>query len=190
MGDAREAMGTKRCPRCGQQLFGDMEVCYGCLYDFSRDGAGRGDTQGTGSLGLDGVTLAHQPWDAGLPPTEVHPEDDALPTTADVAVAPREPSQLFVRVNSPSMEVTLPLPDDGLLVGRGNVCDVILHSRSVSRHHVRIVPRDGAAIVEDCGSTNRATLRGREVGASARMEVGDTLNVCGTIFFLQGSRSG
>ena len=29
--------GTKTCPRCGQVLFDDMDVCYGCLYDFTRD---------------------------------------------------------------------------------------------------------------------------------------------------------
>lgn len=26
---------TKSCPRCGAILFADMDVCYGCLYDFS-----------------------------------------------------------------------------------------------------------------------------------------------------------
>ena len=28
---------TRRCPRCGAELYADMSVCYGCLYDFSRD---------------------------------------------------------------------------------------------------------------------------------------------------------
>ena len=27
---------VKTCPRCGAQLFEDMDICYGCLYDFSR----------------------------------------------------------------------------------------------------------------------------------------------------------
>ena len=27
---------TKVCPRCGELLFADMDVCYGCLYDFTR----------------------------------------------------------------------------------------------------------------------------------------------------------
>lgn len=26
----------KICPRCGEMLYEDMQVCYGCLYDFSR----------------------------------------------------------------------------------------------------------------------------------------------------------
>ena len=32
-----EGYGEKRCPRCGEVLFDDMDVCYGCLYDFGRN---------------------------------------------------------------------------------------------------------------------------------------------------------
>lgn len=37
---------TKACPRCGELLFADMDVCYGCLYDFSRDRATPGGAAG------------------------------------------------------------------------------------------------------------------------------------------------
>ena len=30
----------KTCPRCGEELFADMRVCYGCLYDFTRSDNG------------------------------------------------------------------------------------------------------------------------------------------------------
>ena len=30
----------KTCPRCGEELFADMQVCYGCLYDFTRSDNG------------------------------------------------------------------------------------------------------------------------------------------------------
>lgn len=37
-GDMLEVQpGTKTCPRCGEELFADMDVCYGCLYDFWRE---------------------------------------------------------------------------------------------------------------------------------------------------------
>ncbi len=29
---------TKLCPRCGAELYADMSICYGCLYDFTRGG--------------------------------------------------------------------------------------------------------------------------------------------------------
>lgn len=32
----RSDYAKKTCPRCGEELFADMQVCYGCLYDFTR----------------------------------------------------------------------------------------------------------------------------------------------------------
>lgn len=34
---------TKTCPRCGAGVFSDMDVCYGCLYDFGGDGREAGE---------------------------------------------------------------------------------------------------------------------------------------------------
>ncbi len=38
---------TKVCPRCGAEVFADMDVCYGCLYDFTRANL---DYPGSGSV--------------------------------------------------------------------------------------------------------------------------------------------
>lgn len=38
-GEAVADYELRTCPRCGAQLFADMDVCYGCLYDFGREGA-------------------------------------------------------------------------------------------------------------------------------------------------------
>lgn len=35
-----EEYAKKRCPRCGETLYADMQVCYGCLYDFTRSDNG------------------------------------------------------------------------------------------------------------------------------------------------------
>lgn len=32
-----EAATLKTCPQCGAKMFDDMDICYGCLYDFSRE---------------------------------------------------------------------------------------------------------------------------------------------------------
>ena len=45
------AEATKVCPRCGARLFADMDVCYGCLYDFSRHEMGREGGEDTGAVG-------------------------------------------------------------------------------------------------------------------------------------------
>lgn len=186
MADAKER-GTKRCPRCGQELFADMEVCYGCLYDFSRERNVGGMPQDY--VGSKDTLISEVPWDVGLEPSELHPEDEAATAlTGSGSMAP-DALPLCIRIQSESVEVTIPLPRDGLLIGRGSVCDVILHSRAVSRHHVRITPRGEGAVVEDCGSTNRATLRGQEVEDTEDMGVGEVLSVCGTLFSLQRGRS-
>lgn len=49
-----QAEQTKVCPRCGMELFTDMDVCYGCLYDFTRVRA---------SPGMDAGAMFSQPWD-------------------------------------------------------------------------------------------------------------------------------
>lgn len=221
--------GTKVCPRCGQVLFADMNVCYGCLYDFKRGGAEpplavepplaakvpevtpAPSTDKTGVFVREpekressyaGKTMPTRPLgrpaDAGVslrevPSVDVRQEkarpmpfedEDLMTVPTTVIASTSDRGGLSLRVRSDDMEVTLPLPEDGLLIGRGNVCDVILHSRAVSRHHVRIVPQGNGAIVRDCGSTNLATLNGREVSDATRMSVGETLDVCGTYFTL------
>ena len=35
----RARYATKVCPRCGARLYEDMNVCYDCLYDFTREGS-------------------------------------------------------------------------------------------------------------------------------------------------------
>ena len=43
LGDVSRGLGfaTRRCPRCGEMVYADVGVCYGCLFDFSRlDGQG------------------------------------------------------------------------------------------------------------------------------------------------------
>ena len=44
-----EGGGLKTCPRCGARLFADMDVCYGCLYDFSKEPSGMGGRLDGGS---------------------------------------------------------------------------------------------------------------------------------------------
>lgn len=199
---------TKVCPCCGQRLFSDMDVCYGCLYDFRRrPGGGAGG--GGGALGtaardvprpeepdpprapeapegvLDEGAWAGDPegpWDAGLPPASL--DDDGWPASSPArAPAPpagRLPTRLGLRVETGDACVVVPLGEDGLVIGRGESCDVVLRSPSVSRRHVRVVPADAGAVVQDLGSTNPARLGGRLVTDVARLLPGEGFELCGT----------
>lgn len=167
-GSLKEAPRTKRCPRCGQVLFADMDVCYGCLYNFSKQ-----DTDS--SVGL----LVPDDWDAGMPPFELGDGSSSPSASVD--------GSCFVyglRVRDASLEAVVPLRGGGITVGRSDECDIVLHAPSVSRQHVRIDPQGRDVLVTDLGSTNHARLEGAEVSDSAHMAVGSTLDVCGVLLTL------
>lgn len=138
---------TKTCPRCGQTLFADMDVCFECLFDFTED--------------------------ERSVPVEVYEE------AASDAVR-------GLRIVSEELEVMVPLPARGLVVGRGSASDVVLHDPSVSRAHVRIEPApDGEQVlVRDLGAQNKATIGTRRVEGECTLDPGETLLVCGTRFLL------
>ena len=85
-----ETLGTKRCPRCGATMFADMEVCYACLYDFTRTPA----PPRLPTLGEEGEPAPAPepavPEGASAPPGRESPEDgvprprDAAPQVVEV----------------------------------------------------------------------------------------------------------
>lgn len=195
---------TKVCPRCGEELFADMRVCYGCLYEFpsARDvpapaGPAAPKTEESASVAeepaLPGL-VEDEPflWDAGLPPAESGWEDDTLDLSGvgnkAIATAASSPDtqppcrEVLCWVRTPSMEVRLPIPNEGLVIGRDRTSDVVLRSRAVSRSHVRILPaRDGeeGMRVIDLGATNPAMFSGREVRGEVLVPLGWTVSICG-----------
>lgn len=195
---------TKVCPRCGEELFADMRVCYGCLYEFpsARDvpapaGPAAPKTEESASVAeepaLPGL-VEDEPflWDVGLPPAESGWEDDTLDLSGvgneAIAMAASSPEtqpssrEVLCWVRTPSMEVRLPIPNEGLVIGRDRTSDVVLRSRAVSRSHVRILPaRDGeeGMCVIDLGATNPAMFSGREVRGEVLVPLGWTVSICG-----------
>lgn len=326
---------TKRCPVCGQMLFADMDVCYGCLYDFRKKPTlptgfppmlleegndlglmaaaprprGKEPTfddpadaraaverlvAGGGSLGVSGSLLtkgmprdtpaqdsggsgpqggratqvggsrvvapresaataaremstsAHR--DAPTPRDVLAPRDALVPREPLVlseppmprdAPAPREapvPQRIDVREpragvqlvptqddppepssaasrggrgELPPAEVATELVEDprgggyrlrlqtseaeadvdigprGLLIGRASTCDIVLHSRSVSRRHLRVSKSGNEVIVEDQGATNPALVEGRQLVGRQRLAPGATIELSGVLLTLR-----
>lgn len=174
---------TKVCPRCGEELFADMNVCYGCLYDFTHVHA-----EDMGELfGLDEPDDLDLPWDAGMPPMDLElSADETMPLCSELSLACRAtvPS-LWIRGGD--MDVTIPL-GEGVSVGRMPTNDVVLHSGSVSRRHVVFEPDGEGATVADQGATNPAMLHGRPVAGPTSLSQGETVCVCGTMFTLVGCK--
>ena len=65
---------------------------------------------------------------------------------------------------------------DELLVGRHDICDVVVGHPSVSRRHARLSFRDGHWVLRDLDSTNGTRVNGRRV-VRCRLEPGDRLSL-------------
>lgn len=213
---AHDEVLTKVCPRCGQELFADMDICYGCLYDFSKDvttahgtdavpGGGERPrrplpTQGSAHDPLASIEL-DEPADEDVTEQSVPRHrresggsaDDTVDLSElslidDVAEGPaslRASPTLAILVRTSELETRLPLKENGLAFGRDRDNDVVLLSRSVSRHHLRVEPRPGGgALARDCGSTNPTELHGQPLSGEAALSVGDELSLCGTLLQL------
>ncbi|WP_455136028.1 FHA domain-containing protein [Thermophilibacter sp.] len=157
---------TRTCPRCGSELYADMDVCYGCLYDFGREAARPGLPASVPVMGP-GETM---PLAAGVPAEGLTEEVGMLVRTA-------------------SVDVWVAVPEEGLVVGRAPECDVVLHSLAVSRAHLRVTPTSDGMEARDLGSTNPARYRGREVRDCVIVAYGDSIDVCGCVLTMTGQRA-
>ncbi len=219
--DGEKQQATKVCPRCGEVLFADMDVCYGCLYDFARDardareapgpvgGTSHGVRSQVGSQEvvrssasstrsdpleaidldeLDDEVLETEPrhWRAQASADDtldLSQEGPGVPPPAPTALQAARPC---IRVATKELEVLIPLGDAGLAVGRGDDNDVILRSRLVSRHHLRILCSGGEVMVQDCGATNPAEVDGQPLEGQVPLLRGSELKVCGVTFSREG----
>lgn len=164
----RAAYATKICPRCGSELYEDMTVCYGCLYDFARE---------------------HEAPPV-LPPLPEQPDDErACDDTEDLSAARSrlaDEARTGAYLRTGLLDTWLPIGEKGLVVGRDPECDVVLHSPAVSRRHLRLEPTPEGMEVADLGSTNPATYRGREVTGRVVVPYGDSVDVCGCRLTMTG----
>jgi len=192
--EAFSATFAKVCPRCGATLFTDMNVCYGCLYDFSHTQPSDSgnlpplqeeeekrleETHPTAPLPQAMVNTVHEQA-ASTPEPE---EDDETDTTLDLSAAQKalreeeEQKKYYLRIHGDAFDTHVPIPEDGLDIGRAPDNDVVIHQRSVSRHHLHIVPAGEMLEVEDRHSTNPATLEGRPIKDSVQISVGDIVEL-------------
>jgi pSer/pThr/pTyr-binding forkhead associated (FHA) protein len=70
-------------------------------------------------------------------------------------------------------------------VGRDAHAGLVLRDDLASRHHVRISPADGGAVVEDLGSLNGTFVNGNEIHSPTRLSPGDQLLIGVTVLELR-----
>ncbi|HET8980121.1 MAG TPA: FtsK/SpoIIIE domain-containing protein [Solirubrobacteraceae bacterium] len=98
----------------------------------------------------------------------IRPADGAPPAASDP-----HPALLELRVIAGfDAGRRVPLPPEGLVVGRDEECDVSLGDEGVSRRHLRVAPSPGGlrATVTDLGSVNGTWVEGRRIREPADVE--------------------
>lgn len=156
----------KTCPRCGAELYEDMGVCYGCLYDFTRDEPRR-------------ERLLPEP------PLVDGDGQDTAPLGEALACVPEE---VGMRLSTASVDVWVGVPPEGLSLGRDPSNDVVLHSPAVSRRHLRLVPTSDGMEATDLDATNPTRYRGRDLRGAVIVPYGDSVDVCGCALTMTGPK--
>jgi hypothetical protein len=73
-----------------------------------------------------------------------------------------------------------------ITIGRGSECSIsIPDDHFVSQLHARVYRQDGAAVVDDLGSTNGTFLNGQRVGGPRPLDKGDRLQIGNTVLEAQ-----
>ncbi len=69
------------------------------------------------------------------------------------------------------------IENDVFVIGRGNDCQIILPERQVSRHHVKILQRDGGYVLQDLGSKNGTHINGVKIQGAVPLQDGDEIQI-------------
>ena len=102
-------------------------------------------------------------------------EDDT--TTVNISDVPARPGRLIVQLKGHEVR-EIALRRGNILIGRSRLCDIVVDSRIVSRHHALISYGPKGATIIDLGSTNGTMVDGYPVkehllSAGETIEVGD-----------------
>jgi len=69
------------------------------------------------------------------------------------------------------------IPTEGLVLGRGEDCDIAIPDRQISRHHLRVYRREGLPCLKDLGSKNGTWVNGQPVDEEVQLSDGDLIQV-------------
>lgn len=67
--------------------------------------------------------------------------------------------------------------DDGLIVGRGHHCGLVLDDETVSTDHAELTRRGSSYLIADLGSRNGTVVNGRVIDRQTRLRSGDVVQI-------------
>jgi len=97
----------------------------------------------------------------------------------------REPVSLVV-TDGQMTGTSLPLGRQGVLIGRGPECTLVLDDEFASSRHARIFPRAEGWFVEDQGSRNGTQVGGVKITGAVPVEIGSVIRIGRTTLELRG----
>jgi len=81
---------------------------------------------------------------------------------------------------------SLPLGRQGVLIGRGPECTLVLDDEFASSRHARIFPRAEGWFVEDQGSRNGTQVGGVKITGAVPVEIGSVIRIGRSTLELRG----
>ncbi|MCK6502985.1 FHA domain-containing protein [Myxococcota bacterium] len=78
-----------------------------------------------------------------------------------------------------------PVLEAGLVLGRGDHCDLIVQDPGVSREHARVFLHNDAVWVQDAGSRNGCFVNGKRLSRHKALSTGDELRIGEHLFTLE-----
>jgi two-component system response regulator AtoC len=99
---------------------------------------------------------------------------------------------LTLRLVADEFSATHPLPSTGqLLIGRAEDAEIRVEQASISRRHARLHLENGTVAIEDLGSANGTTVRGRRLAAGERVAItpGEPIDVGSVLVVVQAGGS-
>ncbi len=198
--DKAQELPTKVCPVCGEVLFADLDVCYGCLHSFVRRPNARAlgfpptlfskpDTQRP-SIAEAGPLDEPEPLPLNQLRQRVAGEVEPPLEVSTELLEPEVGGACYLRLHTTEADANVEVGPHGLLVGRASTADVVLHSRSVSRRHLLVRQAADGLTIEDQGATNPALVQGVPLEGSAMLTPGQTFEVCSTRFSVRRHAAG
>ncbi len=87
------------------------------------------------------------------------------------------PNARFIVKKGPQAGLIFPLMTDRIIIGREDVCEVVLQDAEVSRRHLEITWEETGFQIQDLGSTNGSFLNGFQLTTLKMLKNGDVVGL-------------
>lgn len=99
---------------------------------------------------------------------------------ATMLSSPRPAANLVVK-QGPQIGILFPITANTTVLGREEMCDIIIQDAEASRQHSKVSWEDNDFFLSDMGSTNGTFINGMQIIAPTRLKSGDSIGLGQTL---------